>query len=67
MIDSWQYASELIAENTGGFGYLLKDRVADVEDFLAAVEEVAGGGTVLDPEVVSRSSCAHARRTDCPP
>ena len=49
-----QYASELIAENTGGFGYLLEDRVADVEDFLAAVEEVAGGGTVLDPEVVSQ-------------
>ncbi|MGO2033343.1 MAG: response regulator transcription factor, partial [Brevibacterium aurantiacum] len=49
-----QYASELIAENTGGFGYLLKDRVADVEDFLAAVDEVASGGTVLDPEVVSQ-------------
>lgn len=49
-----RYASELIAENTGNFGYLLKDRVADVDDFLAAVEDVAGGGTVLDPEVVAQ-------------
>ena len=40
-----RYAAELIAENTGGFGYLLKDRVADVDDFLAAVTEVASGGT----------------------
>lgn len=49
-----RYAAELIAENTGGFGYLLKDRVADVDDFLAAVTEVASGGTVLDPEVVTQ-------------
>lgn len=49
-----RYARDLIADNSGGFGYLLKDRVADVEDFLAAVVEVAGGGTVLDPEVVSQ-------------
>ncbi len=49
-----RYARDLIADNSGGFGYLLKDRVADVEDFLAAVAEVAGGGTVLDPEVVSQ-------------
>lgn len=49
-----RYASDLIAENTGNFGYLLKDRVADVDDFLAAVEDVAGGGTVLDPEVVAQ-------------
>lgn len=49
-----RYARDLIADNSGGFGYLLKDRVADVEDFLAAVSEVAGGGTVLDPEVVSQ-------------
>lgn len=49
-----RYARDLIADNSGGFGYLLKDRVADVEDFLAAVTEVAGGGTVLDPEVVSQ-------------
>lgn len=49
-----RYASDLIAENTGNFGYLLKDRVADVDDFLAAVEDVADGGTVLDPEVVAQ-------------
>lgn len=49
-----RYASDLIAENTGNFGYLLKDRVADVDDFLTAVEDVAGGGTVLDPEVVAQ-------------
>src|SRR5699024_6022618 len=60
-----QYASELIAENTGGFGYLLKDRVADVEDFLDAVDEVAGGGTVLDPEVVAPVP-RRARKEDRP-
>lgn len=49
-----RYASDLIAENTGRFGYLLKDRVADVDDFLKAVEDVASGGTVLDPEVVAQ-------------
>lgn len=49
-----RYAAELISENTGSFGYLLKDRVADVEDFLTAVAEVAAGGTVLDPEVVGQ-------------
>lgn len=49
-----RYASELIAENSGGLGYLLKDRVADVGDFLAAVETVGAGGTALDPEVVTQ-------------
>lgn len=49
-----RYASDLIADNSGGFGYLLKDRVADVSDFLEAVDKVAAGGTVLDPEVVSQ-------------
>lgn len=39
---------------TGSFGYLLKDRVLDVDDFLATVERVAAGGSALDPEVVSR-------------
>jgi len=38
----------------GGFGYLLKDRVLDVDDFLATVERVAAGGSALDPEVVAR-------------
>ncbi|WP_405217502.1 LuxR C-terminal-related transcriptional regulator [Agrococcus sp. Ld7] len=49
-----RYAADLIASSPAGFGYLLKDRVADVRDFLAAVEQVAAGGTVLDPEVVSQ-------------
>jgi DNA-binding NarL/FixJ family response regulator len=49
-----RYAGELIAENSSGLGYLLKDRVADVDEFLAAVAEVGAGGTVLDPEVVAQ-------------
>ncbi|MEX1077708.1 MAG: response regulator transcription factor [Homoserinimonas sp.] len=49
-----RYAGELIAENSSGLGYLLKDRVADVDEFLAAVAEVGSGGTVLDPEVVAQ-------------
>src|SRR4029078_1907246 len=48
-----RHAAELIATDTNGFGYLLKHRVADVPAFLDAVEAVGGGGTVLDPEVVS--------------
>jgi DNA-binding NarL/FixJ family response regulator len=47
-------ARELLDDGTGGLGYLLKDRVSDVADFLDAVARVAGGGTVLDPEVVRR-------------
>ena len=49
-----RYASELLASGAEGSGYLLKDRVADVADFVAAVRQVAGGGTVLDPEVVAQ-------------
>ena len=49
-----RYASELLANGAGGIGYLLKDRVADVRDFVAAVRQVAAGGTVLDPEVVAQ-------------
>jgi len=49
-----RYASELLESGAGGTGYLLKDRVADVSDFLRAVRQVAGGGTVLDPEVVTQ-------------
>jgi DNA-binding NarL/FixJ family response regulator len=58
-----RYASELLAGNTSGVGYLLKDRVADVGQFLSDVRRVAGGGTVLDPEVVSQL-LARARRRD---
>jgi DNA-binding NarL/FixJ family response regulator len=50
-----RYGAELLEESgASGVGYLLKDRVADVSDFVAAVREVASGGTVLDPEVVSQ-------------
>jgi len=49
-----RYASDLIASDTRGFGYLLKDRVADVSSFLDAVVTVGTGGTVLDPEVVAQ-------------
>ena len=58
-----RYAGELIADRTAGLGYLLKDRVADVETFLEAVERVADGGTVLDPEVVAQL-VVRSRRTD---
>lgn len=46
------YVRELLEDAGGGLGYLLKDRVGDVEQFLAALRTVAGGGTVLDPEVM---------------
>ena len=49
-----EYAAELLAESAEGVGYLLKDRVADIERFVDAVRRVAEGGSVLDPEVVSR-------------
>ena len=49
-----RYATELLTGSTRGVGYLLKDRVADVADFLAAVRRVAAGGTALDPEVVAQ-------------
>lgn len=49
-----RYASELLEGGADGVGYLLKDRVADVGDFLRAVRQVAEGGTVLDPEVVTQ-------------
>jgi DNA-binding NarL/FixJ family response regulator len=46
------YATELLADGRGGTGYLLKDRIMDVAEFVDAVRRVAGGGTALDPEVV---------------
>ncbi len=46
------YAAELLAGGEGGVGYLLKDRIMEVDDFVGAVRRVAGGGTALDPEVV---------------
>ena len=49
-----RYAAELIASHTGSLGYLLKDRVADVNEFMKSLEQVATGGTILDPEVVAQ-------------
>ena len=48
------YATELLADGRGGVGYLLKDRIMDVADFVDAVRRVAEGGTALDPEVVAQ-------------
>jgi len=55
------YAQELLATGTQGLGYLLKDRVSDVERFIEAVRTVAGGGTAIDPEVVAQLLARHAR------
>jgi DNA-binding NarL/FixJ family response regulator len=58
------YAMELLAESAEGVGYLLKDRVSDVNDFCAAVKRVAEGGSALDPTVVSQ--LVGRRRRDDP-
>ena len=57
------YALDLVGDSAGGVGYLLKDRVADVERFVDAVKRVAEGGSALDPEVVSQL-LGRARRND---
>ncbi|MFE0025556.1 response regulator [Amycolatopsis sp. NPDC059021] len=48
------YAVELLSGGAGGVGYLLKERVADVAEFLDAVRRVAGGGTAIDPDVIAQ-------------
>ena len=58
------YAMELLAESAEGVGYLLKDRVSDVDEFCAAVKRVAEGGSALDPTVVSQ--LVGRRRRDDP-
>ena len=58
-----RYAAELVAGDAAKIGYLLKDRVADVADFVAAVRHVGQGGTALDPEVVAQL-LARSRRKD---
>jgi DNA-binding NarL/FixJ family response regulator len=58
-----RYAAELLSSGAAGIGYLLKDRVADVTDFVEALVRVASGGTALDPEVVTQLMGA-SRRTD---
>ncbi|MFF9013833.1 LuxR C-terminal-related transcriptional regulator [Streptomyces sp. NPDC014870] len=54
------YASELLSSSGGGVGYLLKDRISRIDEFLAALDRVAAGGTALDPDVVAQLL---ARRT----
>ncbi len=54
------YARELLAEGSGGIGYLLKDRVLDGAEFADAVRRVASGGTAMDPEVVARLLASNA-------
>ncbi|HEY4535087.1 MAG TPA: response regulator transcription factor [Enteractinococcus sp.] len=49
-----RYASELISAHTPALGYLLKDRVADVTEFVESLEQIRAGGTILDPEVVAQ-------------
>jgi len=58
-----RYAADLLADDAAGIGYLLKDRVADVSDFVEALVRVASGGTALDPEVVTQLLGA-SRRSD---
>jgi DNA-binding NarL/FixJ family response regulator len=58
-----RYAADLLADDAAGIGYLLKDRVADVSDFVEALVRVASGGTALDPEVVTQLLGA-SRRAD---
>jgi DNA-binding NarL/FixJ family response regulator len=53
------YAAELLADGAGGVGYLLKDRVSDVGDFVEAVRRVACGGMALDPDAVSQLVAGH--------
>lgn len=55
------YAEDLLADGRGGIGYLLKDRVSDIDDFVGSIERVALGGTVIDPIVVGQLI---ARRRD---
>jgi DNA-binding NarL/FixJ family response regulator len=55
------YARELLADGTGAVGYLLKDRVFDSDQFVDAIRRVAGGGTVMDPEVIAKLLAHNAR------
>ncbi|MEV4893068.1 response regulator transcription factor [Nonomuraea sp. NPDC055795] len=55
------YARELLADGSGGIGYLLKDRVFNADQFVDAVRRVAAGGTAMDPEVISKLLASNAR------
>jgi DNA-binding NarL/FixJ family response regulator len=61
-----EYAYDLLKEGAGGLGYLLKERVADVEEVVRALEEVARGGSVLDPKVVEALVAAKDRMAHSP-
>jgi DNA-binding NarL/FixJ family response regulator len=54
-----RYATELLSRETSGIGYLLKDRIADVGEFVEMLRRVAAGGTALDPEVVAQLLVRH--------
>jgi DNA-binding NarL/FixJ family response regulator len=58
------YAAELLADGEGGVGYLLKERVGEVRDFLDAVRRVAAGGTAMDPEVIRQLVVRHSGPLD---
>ncbi|PRY46689.1 LuxR C-terminal-related transcriptional regulator [Umezawaea tangerina] len=55
------YARELLSDRAGGVGYLLKDRVSDVTQFVEAIRRVAAGGTAMDPEVITQLLDSHVR------
>ena len=55
------YARELLSDRAGGVGYLLKDRVSDIGQFVDAIRRVAAGGTAMDPEVISQLLARQAR------
>ena len=55
------YARELLSDKAGGVGYLLKDRVSDIGQFVEAVRRVAAGGTAMDPEVISQLLARQSR------
>jgi DNA-binding NarL/FixJ family response regulator len=57
------YARELLSQGTGGVGYLLKDRISDVTQFVDAIRRVAAGGTAMDPEVISQLLSRHRENT----
>jgi DNA-binding NarL/FixJ family response regulator len=55
------YARELLSDRAGGVGYLLKDRVSDVNQFVEAIRRVAAGGTAMDPDVITQLLASHVR------
>ncbi len=59
-----RYASELLAGDAGGVGYLLKDRVVDVEDFVASLYRLAAGGSAVDAEVVRQMLARSQRKAE---